>query len=854
MTSVTEVRVERRTDGAFADTPTPRLSWVVTHAGPWRQAEAQVRLDGDAVAVLATGESSFVDWPFPPVQPRSRHQIEVRVRSTDGVWTPWSAPVELRTVFLARGEWQAPFIALAEPDGVACPGLLRREFDLSGEPVEAILYASAQGVYQASINGTDVDDAVLKPGWTVYQRRMVHECTDVTDLLRPGRNCLGLRIAGGWWTEEFGFYGQARRIYGDQPAAACQLYVRFADGSAEWITSGSDWVGASAGPLVSSGLYAGERVDARRAVPGWDRPGFDDAGWSTALTVASDVVPEAAIAEPVRRVEEVPVREVLTSPSGATILDFGQNLVGRLRITVRGPAGHVITVRHGEMLDHGELETSQLRDAKATDEFVLSGGDDAFEPEFTFHGFRYAEVTGWPGDLDTQAICAVVIGSDMRRTGWFDSSDARLNRFHENVVWGMRGNFLSIPTDCPQRDERLGWTGDITVFSPTASSLFDCDAFLASWLRDVAAEQEKYGGSCPIVVPQVLPDEGRPAAAWGDAATIVPTVLYDRFGDERALAEQYPSARSWVETVLPLTGENLLWQGMEQYGDWMDPTAPPERPEEAATPTEVVATAYFYRSAFLVARAAALLGHESDSAYYGELAKRIRRAWVTAYLEEDQLADTQTGCALAIMFDLVDEPLRQELGDRLAALVQQAGARVATGFVGTPIVTDALTVTGHEDIAGQMLLQTAPPSWLYAVEHGATTVWERWTPLLADGNPDPDQVTSFNHYAFGAVADWMHRSVAGLAPDLPGYRRIRVAPVPLAGLEHASVRRLTPYGEARVGWRREGDEILVHALIPANTTASVSLPGRADAFEVASGEHSWRVSSEVGLSPSAPRG
>src|SRR5699024_10227610 len=343
--------------------------------------------------------------------------------------------------------------------------------------------------YQVSINGADVDDGVLKPGWTDYKERLVHEATDVTGLLQQGRNAIGVRFAGAWWTEKFGFHGQERRVYGDQPAAAAQLHIAYTDGSTEEIATGPEWRAAAAGPVVSSGIYAGEEIDARQALPGWDEPGFEDSAWKPAQVADVGVVPEASIAEPVRRTGEVPVAEVIITPSGKHVLDFGQNLVGRLRVHLAGPAGHTITVRHAEVLEHGELGVRPLRAASATDTFTCSGGQDVFEPEFTFHGFRYAEVTGWPGQLDPEAICAVVIGSDMARTGWFTCSDERVNRLHENVVWGMRGNFLSLPTDCPQRDERLGWTGDIQVFAPTATDLFDCDGFLSSWLRDVAREQ-----------------------------------------------------------------------------------------------------------------------------------------------------------------------------------------------------------------------------------------------------------------------------------------------------------------------------------------------------------------------------
>lgn len=841
-TRVSTVRIERRRDVAAAPTPTPRLSWTIdSDERGWQQRSAEIRLDGDQTAVLDGPRSVLVDWPFAPLAAHSRHTVQVRVVGDGGV-SDWSEPVAFGTAFLEEGEWQAPFIGLATPDEAAQPGLVRTEIEVPGELASAMLYATAQGVYQVEINGQDVDDSVLKPGWTSYQYRMEHEATDVTALVRPGRNGIGIRLAGGWFTEEYGFHGHARRVYGDQPAVAAQLLLTFTDGSTQWARTDSSWRGADAGPVVRSGIYQGERRDAGRALPGWSEPGFDDASWPAVAVREVAVVPEPAIAEPVRRTGELPVREVITTPSGKTVLDFGQNLVGWLRLQVQGPRGQVLTVRHAEVLEHGELGVRPLRAARATDEFVFSGERDLFEPEFTFHGFRYAEIDGWPGELDPAAVTAVVVGSDLHRTGWFESSQPMLDQLHENVVWGMRGNFLSIPTDCPQRDERLGWSGDIQVFSPTAATLFDADAFLAGWLKDVAAEQAAAGGVCGFVVPQVLPDGDRPAAAWGDAATVVPMVLFDRFDDRRALAEQYPSMRSWVDVLLELAGDRMLWEGGFQFGDWLDPDAPPESPAQAKVHPDIVASAHLFRSAQLVAEAAELLGHEDDAARYRAAADRARKAWLNEYVTPAGriVSDAQTAYAMAIAYGLVDGELRERMGARLAEVVTGADYRIGTGFVGTPIIADALTSTGHTDVAGRMLLQTEVPSWLYAVTMGATTIWERWDSMLPDGTINPGQMTSFNHYAFGAVVDWLYRRLAGLAPDAPGYQRLRIAPAPIAGLEHARARVDTPYGRAESGWAVDGSTITVRAVVPANTTAVVELPGQ-EAFDVGSGAHEWTI-------------
>ncbi|MGO2110248.1 MULTISPECIES: alpha-L-rhamnosidase [Microbacterium] len=839
---VTRVRLERRNDGAFADSPSPRLSWMVeTSASGWRQARAEVRLDATQTVAIQSDESVFLDWPFAPIAPYARHRVEVRVTGADGITGDWSDPVEVRAVFVPEKDWRADFIALAEPPTAAAPALLRAEFDIDRAVASATLFSTARGVYQAVVNGQDVDDAVLKPGWTVYQSRLLHDAVDVTALVRSGRNALGIRLAGGWWTEEWGFAGAGQRFYGEQPDALAQLRVEYVDGTVLTIATDERWRAAN-GPVVSSSLYHGERIDRRIDRTGWAEPGYDDSTWAPVAVSPRDIVPEAMIAEPVRRTQEVAVEQVITTPTGATILDFGQNLVGWLRVRATGEGGDVITVRHAEVLEHGELGTRPLRYARATDEFVLSGGEDVFEPEFTFHGFRYAQIDGWPGELDIRDVTAIVVGSDMRRTGWFESSHDLVNRLHENVVWGMRGNFLSVPTDCPQRDERLGWTGDIQVFAPTASFLFDSDAFLSSWLRDVAIEQTARDGVCPIIVPQVLEWGDFPAAAWGDAAAIVPGVLFERFADRRALAEHYPHMRAWADVLVGLAGDRMLWEGGFQFGDWLDPDAPPEQAEAAKTDPDIVASAYFFAATRAVARAADELGIADDAHHYATLAEEARQAWIREYTTKGGriVSDAPTAYALAVGFDLVTGEARQRMGDRLAKLVRRGGYRISTGFVGTPLIQDALTTTGHADVARRLLLQTRVPSWLYAVTMGATTIWERWDSMLPDGSINPGEMTSFNHYAFGAIADWLHRSLAGLACEAPGWRRQRIAPVPLHGFSHASARHETPYGIASSGWEEKDGAIVVRAVVPPNTTAVVALPG-AELFEVGSGTHTWTI-------------
>ena len=543
---------------------------------------------------------------------------------------------------------------------------------------------------------------------------------------------------------------------------------------------------------------------------------------------------------PVRRIETLRPATILASPSGATIVDFGQNMSGRVRIRVCGQAGDTVTLRHAEVLEHGELGTRPLRGAEATDTYVLAGdGPELYEPTFTMHGFRYVQVEGWPGELTPDAIDAVVCHSDMEPTGRFEASHDGLEQLHDNVRWSMRGNFVDLPTDCPQRDERLGWTGDIQVFAPSACFLYDCNGFLASWLEDLAAEQQEHG-TVPPYVPWIDLRLGmRPAAAWGDAAVVVPWVLYERFGDTDVLRRQYGSMRAWVDQVAELTGESHLWDRGFQFGDWLDPAAPADEPWAARTDQALVATAYHAHTARLLARAAEVLGHAEDGARYRELADQVVRAFDGEFVTPaGRLAsDAPTAYALALRFDLLRTgSQRARAARRLAQLVRRDGYRIGTGFVGTPLVCDALVDAGLVDEAYLLLLQERCPSWLYPVSMGATTVWERWDSMLPDGTINPGDMTSFNHYALGAVADFLQRVVAGLAPAEPGYRRLLVRPRPGGGLVEAGASLRTPHGEAGVRWLRHDDRLSVDIGIPYGCSATVDLPGQEPAT-VGSGRH-----------------
>ncbi|MGO4236190.1 family 78 glycoside hydrolase catalytic domain [Pseudarthrobacter sp. YAF2] len=731
--------------------------------------------------------------------------------------------------------WLAAMISPAQDfDGAP---LLRKEFALEegrGAVVKATLRATALGVYEAFINGSPVGPDVLSPGWSSYEWRLRYRSYDVTCLLTP-TSVLGVELGNGWYRGRLAWHGLSN-LYGSELGFFGQLDIEFADGHIQTIASDSSW---QAGPSATTfnDLYDGQTIDARRRQKGWADPGFGPGtDWTGVRELAFDAARLAEpVGPPVVRAGVVRPVEIFTSPSGKTLVDFGQNLVGWLRFTVQGEAGQAITVRHAEVLEDGELGVRPLRSAKATDMFILSGGEDSFEPTKTFHGFRYAEITGWPGDLTEGDLEAVVVHSDLERTGTFECSNELVNQLHRNIVWGLRGNFLDLPTDCPQRDERLGWTGDIAVFAPTAAYLYDVKGFLQDWLLDLAVEQQAADGLVPITVPDILkycpqpPEFPSPesSALWSEASVWVPWALWEAYGDLSVLRNQYASMASHTGRVEGLLSANGLWDSGFQFGDWLDPDAAPDQPWAAKADTGVVATACLYRTARLTAQAAGLLGKHDDEAYFEALAARVRTAFAEHYVAADGTvsSDCTTVYALAIAFDVLLTPeLREFAGNRLAELVRDNNYRVSTGFAGTPFITHALTDTGHVDEAYRLLLEEGCPSWLYPVTMGATTVWERWDSMLPDGTINPGEMTSFNHYALGAVADWMHKAIGGIRPLEPGYARVLIQPQPGEGISWAKTSLKTPHGMVRVEWTLDGDGFRLEVTVPAGVAADVVLP------------------------------
>ncbi|MBZ2196250.1 family 78 glycoside hydrolase catalytic domain [Ruania sp. N2-46] len=836
------LRAEQGEEGVVLDTGAPRLSWTVADAvAGWAYDSYEVQvLDGPSRVVRGT-DGVLVPWPFEPLPSRERLCLRVRLGSGDpdeegSAWTPWSEPVSLVVGLLEETDWSAEFVSPVTLGGLddGAPHVFT-DFTLESAPVRATLYLTSHGVYEAYLNDDRIGRDVLTPGWTAYERRLRYQAHDVTGLLRPGANTVGALLGNGWYRGQLVWPGN-RSSYGDRLALLAQLELEFADGTRRVIGTDPTWR-ACPSPILFDDLYDGERRDLRRSM----RP--HEYASEPVEAVPGDMSRLVARRGPaVRVIERRPALSLLTSAAGATIVDFGQNLVGWVELTVRAAAGTEVTVRHAEVLENGELALRPLRSAKATCRYVLAGvAEEVLRPTFTFNGFRYAEITGLES-LRIEDVSALVLGSDLRRTGWLETSDPDLNRLHENVVWGMRGNFLDVPTDCPQRDERLGWTGDIQVFAPTANFLFDTSGFLAGWLEDLAAEQKPDGG-VPHIIPDVLRDVDPAAAAWSDAAVIVPSTLYTTYADHGVLVRQYASMRAWVEKVRSLTGPGHLWTTGPQFGDWLDPTAPPDRPDAAQADPAVIATAYHARTTRLLALAAATVGHGEDATRYGALADAIAAAFDAEYVDPDGRvrSDCQTVYALALCWDLIaDEDARDLAGERLAELVIGARYRVATGFVGTPVILDALCRAGRADLAHRMLTETDLPSWLYAVGMGATTIWERWDSMLPDGTVNPGSMTSFNHYAYGAVADWMHRFIGGLAPAAPGWREVVVRPVIGGSLTHASAAFDSVHGPISTSWRRDDrGAVRLSVDVPYGVGAQVWVPGHPEPVHVGAGRHEF---------------
>lgn len=852
------LRTEYAANPVGTDARTPRLSWRLhaTRRGTTQGAyEIQVALDSGAMnrplwtsGRVASPASILRPYGGPPLQSSTRYYWRVRAWDDAGRASPWSTFAFFETALLDTAEWRARWITpdLTEDTTKSNPSpMLRREFrlgssgvrsrevTLSGSPriASARLYVTSLGLNEVEINGQRVGDVYLRPGWTAYDSRLQYDAYDVTALVRSGANVIGATLGDGWFRGRLGWNGK-RNLYGSRLALRAQLVVRYADGSAQTVVTDSTWK-ASTGPILVSDIYDGETYDARLEKKGWSSPSYNDTSWrDVRIMDGVKVALVAPVGPPVRRMREIMPVKVIRTPAGETVVDFGQNMVGWVRLKAFGPAGTVIRLRHAESLDKGgNVYVTNLRGARQTVTYTMKGGGiETFEPHFTFQGFRYVAVEGYPGTLDSTSLTGIVAYSDMSPTGTFESSNALVNRLQQNIVWGQRGNFVDVPTDCPQRDERMGWTGDAQVFAPTAAFNMDVSGFFAKWLGDVAADQLP-NGAVPFVVPNVLAKMWPDAAGstgWADVATIAPWTMFRAYGDTSFLVRQYPSMRAWVEYGRAQAGETYIWSKGFHFGDWLAfATTSPDYPG-ATTEKDLISTAYLAHSADIVSRAAEVLGKREDVAKYRALFEKVRAAFQREFLTQSGriTSSTQTAYVLALDFELVPDSLRPKAAGHLADDVKRMG-HLTTGFLGTPALTRMLSDNGYLKEAYALLLREEYPSWLYEVKQGATTVWERWDGLRPDSSFQDAGMNSLNHYAYGAVGDWLYRTVGGLNDDPaePGYRHVIARPRPGPGFNFAKATLMTPYGLASSGWRIENGRMTVTVRVPPNAHGTVVLPG-----------------------------
>lgn len=695
---------------------------------------------------------------------------------------------------------------------------LRKPFELKAPVQSAVLYATALGLYDVHINGRRVGDHVLAPDWTDYRKRVRYQAYDVTPLLKRGNNAIGALLANGWFSGHIGNGGN--EFFGKEPALLAQLEVTYADGSTETIATDDTWKSHDS-PVMSSDFMLGEDYDARRELKGWAQAGLDESQWKpVGIRDESFRILEAQVMEPVRQLMELKPKSIKEPKPGSWVYDMGQNMVGVVRLKVSAPAGTRITLRHAEMLNpDGTLYTTNLRGASSVDHYICKGtGTEIWQPRFTFHGFRYVEVTGLPGSPKKDTVTGVVIASDTTKTGEFACSDPRINQLQSNIQWGQRGNYISVPTDCPQRDERLGWMGDAQVFIRTATYNADVAAFFTKWLVDVDDGQTAEG-AFGDVNPNTMGANGAPA--WGDAGVICPWTIYEVYGDKRILEQHLPAMTKWVEYMRAHSTDLIRNKDRgNDYGDWLS--------IGANTPKELIATAYFAYSTHLLAKSCRALGRDAEAKKYEQLFEDIKAAFNKRYVSADGHIKGNTQCvyAMALKFELLPENLRANAAQYLEENIKSKGGHLSTGFVGVSYLLPVLTQAGKADTAYGLLLKDTFPSWLFSVKHGATTIWERWDGWTPDkGFQDPG-MNSFNHYSLGSCGEFLFGGVGGIRPASPGYKTILIDPVVRDGLTWANTSYNSIRGKIATAWKRTGNRLTLEVVVPVNTTAMVCVPAK----------------------------
>ena len=813
------------------DAASPRLSWEMACDAPGAAQSAYRVCAADSKDALKandgnlwdsglveSSQSMHVHYAGQPLTSCQQVFWKVMLWDQQGRAGRWSKVATFTMGLLDQSEWQGEWIGNYLSNTHTSP-LLRKEFSLKGKVKRALFHATACGIYDLTLNGKAVHDDLFAPGWTDFKKRRYYRCYDLTRQLQRGeQHCLAAELGDGWYREWYGGWGDEQKRYGSAVTLLGQLRIEYEDGTVEIVPTDTSWQ-SILGPTTQSGFYNGESVDAQLEPKGWRRVGFEEKGWSPAVSRPAggeDVPLQCYPAEPVRVTEELkPIKQWSVAP-GKVIYDFGQNFAGRVRLHVKGKAGCVVRLRFGEMVNlDNTLYIDNMRSAICTDTYVMKGAKrEVWEPKFTFHGFRYVEVSGCPAGPSLDNVTGVVIGSDTTRVGDFECSSPMINQLYRNAVWTQRANFLEVPTDCPQRDERMGWTGDAQVFIRTAIANMDVAAFFTKWMNDLLDAQYE-DGAFPNVAPNVL--GGRGGAAWGDAGAVCPWTLYQCYEDRDLLEKMYPAMKRWV-AYLKKTSNKLRCESTQSFGDWLS--------IDADTPLDVIRTAHFAYATDITRKAAKVLGNKADAARYAKLFADIKTAFNTAYVAKDGKidGDTQTAYLMALKFGLLGPKRAEQAVKHLLADIRRKKMHSSTGFVGTGLIMSVLRDTGNLEMAYALLENTTFPSWGYSVVNGATTIWERWNGWTTEDGPGDVNMNSYSHYAYGAVVEWMFDTIAGIDHRGCGFQHFTLQPQPGGSLKHATATYRSPYGLIRSAWRQRGQQMRYEVTIPANTRATVVLP------------------------------
>ena len=840
---VSNLLCENKTNPIGIAVTQPRLSWQLTsQKRNIMQTAYEIKVSAGAAGSnrnpgnvvwnsgkVSSSQSVHVPYAGDSLQQGVKYNWQVRVWDNNGKASAWSPVAYWMVGLLNPSDWKAKWIEAGyQEDTVSRPAtLFRRQFVAGKKVKSAVAYITAHGMYEAFINGKRIGDFYLTPGWTSYHKRLQYQMYDVTGLMTQGRNAIGVLLGSGWYRGILSYYNRNNH-YGKDISLLFQLHINYEDGSSEIVLSDETWK-SSTGAIRYSEIFNGETQDARKEQTGWTRANFNDTSWSGVQV--KNHAKENIIAtenEPVKKQEIFKPFKIITTPKGEKVLDFGQNLVGWVVMKAKGKTGDKITLSHAEVLDKtGNFYTENLRQAKQQNIYILKGGEEeTFEPHFTWQGFRYVKVDGLSGELMPENYTAVALYSDMKRTGNFTCSNPLVNQLQHNIEWSQKGNFVEIPTDCPQRDERMGWTGDAQVFSRTATFNMNVNSFFAKWLKDLAAEQHPDGG-VPLVIPNMLGNQGR-VAGWSDAATIIPWNMYMAYGDKQILKDQYPSMKAWIDYIQKKTNNNL-WDKGWHLGDWLFYSPQGDLHGSAAiTDKFLIAQCFYAHSMQLLINAAGVLGKTDDVETYSTILKDIKSAFLKEYLTPNGrlTSGTQTAYTLALNFDILPENMRAGAAKRLADNIASYNNHLTTGFLGTPYLCHVLSRFGYDSIAYKLLLQETYPSWLFPVKMGATTIWERWDGIKRDSTFQDPAMNSFNHYAYGAIGDWMYRNMAGLSEDAPGYKRIKIMPHIGKGITYAKADLNTYYGKASSGWQLQNNQLILNVEIPANTSGSIYIPAK----------------------------